>query len=226
MELIKIPTLTDGSAPLLDRLTEELEAGQHVLWLVSGGSNIPMSAAVMRDIPDVLTKNLTIYLTDERYGEIGHADSNAFQLEQAGFDPKQARMVNILARGLSLEETSEQYALSIAAAFEASDIVIAQIGMGPDGHILGALPGSPAVDSDKLVVGYKSETFTRVTLTLKAAKENIDIAYVFAFGEGKHEALHNLLNRDLPLNKQPAQVLKQLPECYVYNDQLAGEITE
>lgn len=223
MELIRIGNLEEGAAPLLDRLNEELEANKKVVWLVPGGSNIPLSVSVMRDISVDLSKNLTIYLTDERYGEVDHPDSNTRQLHEASFDPKQARIVNVLARGLNMEETSEQYALSITTAFEAADVVIAQMGMGPDGHICGILPGSPAVDSDKLVVGYATETFTRITLTPKALKQYIDAAYVFAFGEGKKEALANLLT-DKPLSKQPAQVLKELPEAYVYNDQLEGEV--
>jgi 6-phosphogluconolactonase len=214
--------MTEGDAPLSDRLQAELEAGKNVLWLVPGGSNIPLSAEVMRQIPDELTHRLTIYLTDERYGEVDHPDSNTRQLREAGFDPKDARMVHVLAPGLGLEETAEQYALSIAAAFEVADIVIAQIGMGPDGHICGILPGSPAVTSDQLAVGYKTETFTRITLTPRALIEHVDAAYVYAFGEAKLPALENLLGKELPLDEQPAQLLKQLPEAYVYNDQLAN----
>ena len=222
MELIRIPTMEDGAAPLRDRLLAELQVNKQVLWLVPGGSNIPLSVAVMRGLPDDPTKNLTIYLTDERYKnetDVAHPDSNTRQLHEAGFDPKQARQVNVLAPGLSLEETSEQYALSIAAAFEAADTVIAQMGMGPDGHVCGILPGSPAVDSEKLVCGYATETFTRITLTPTALKQYVDAAYVYAFGEAKKEGLNNLVG-DLPLSDQPAQILKQLPESYVYNDQL------
>lgn len=226
MELIRIPTLLEGYTPLLDHLTEELEAGKHVLWLVSGGSNIPLSVKVMQELPDDLTANLTIYLTDERYGEVNHADSNAYQLAQAGFEPKQARLVNVLADALTLEETTEQYGLSISAALEASDSVIAQLGMGPDGHILGILPGSPAVDSDKIVVGYVTENFTRITLTAHAVEQYIDAAYVYAFGESKRQALGDLLTKNLSLDEQPAQVLKRLPEAYVYNDLLAGELPQ
>jgi 6-phosphogluconolactonase/glucosamine-6-phosphate isomerase/deaminase len=212
MELIRIANMEEGAAPLQNRLVSELEAGKNVVWIVTGGSSIPLSVTVMRNIPDDLTKRLSIYWTDERYGDIGHPDSNALLLEQAGFDPKQARMVNVLAK----------YALSVAAAFEAADIVIALIGMGPDGHVCGILPGSPAVESDKLVVGYVTETFTRITLTPKALKQYVDAAYVFAFGEAKKEALANLLV-EKPLSEQPAQILKQLPEAYVYNDQISTE---
>lgn len=222
MELIRIPTMEEGIDPLLNRLVEELEAGKKVLWLIPGGSNIPLSVKTMRQIPEDLTKNLTIYLTDERYVDVGHPDSNSKQLDDAGFDHKQARVTWVLSEGLSLEETSEQYALSIGAAFEAAETVIAQMGMGADGHICGILPGTPAVASGALVVGYQTETFTRITLTPKALKQYVGAAYVYAFGEGKKEALSNLLI-ELPVTEQPAQVLKSLPEAYVYNDQLEGE---
>lgn len=222
MELIRIANIEEGSAPLLDRLLEELNAGKRVLWLVPGGSNIPLSVRVMDGISESQSRNLTIYLTDERYGEIDHADSNTRQLREAGFEPKRARMVNVLAHGLGLEETCEQYALSIATAFETADVVVAQMGMGPDGHICGILPDSPAVESDKTVVGYITENFTRITLTPQALKDHVSAAYVFAFGTAKREALTNLL-KEVPLTDQPAQILKQLPESYVYNDQMEGE---
>jgi len=217
--------MQEGVAPLLGRLVEELEGGKKVLWLVPGGSNIPLSVEVMKQLPDELTDNLTIYLTDERYGEVDHPDSNARQLREAGFNPKRARAVWVLARDLSLEDTCEQYAMSVSAAFEAADFVIAQMGMGADGHVCGILPGTVAVDSDKLVVGYVTETFTRITLSPKALRNNVDVAYVFALGDEKREALANLLSKDLPLSEQPAQILKKLPEAYVYNDLLEGEVS-
>jgi 6-phosphogluconolactonase/glucosamine-6-phosphate isomerase/deaminase len=223
MEFIRIEGIGEGVEPLRDRLVQELENGKKVLWLVPGGSNIPLSVDVMRQIPDDLTANLTIYLTDERYGEIDHPDSNARQLREAGFNPKNARHVWVLAKDLNLDETSEQYAMSVSTAFEAADVVIGQMGMGPDGHVCGILPGTVAVESDKLVVGYVTEQFTRITLTPKALEEHVDAAYVFAFGDNKREALDNLMSKDLPLTEEPAQILKKLPEAYIYNDQIEGE---
>ena len=44
-------------------------------------------------------------------------------------------------------------------------------------------------------------------------------AYVFAFGADKKPALENLLT-NIDLIVQPAQILKSLPEAYVYNDQV------
>src|SRR4051812_44322661 len=116
MELIRIGSLEEGAAPLFERIVHELEEGKRVIWLVPGGSNIPLSVTVMDNLATDLTKNLTIYLTDERFGEVNHPDSNARQLREAGFDPKQARTVHVLAKGLTFEETIEQYALSFDTA--------------------------------------------------------------------------------------------------------------
>jgi 6-phosphogluconolactonase/glucosamine-6-phosphate isomerase/deaminase len=223
MELIRIGSLEEGAAPLFERIVHELEEGKRVIWLVPGGSNIPLSVTVMDNLATDLTKNLTIYLTDERFGEVNHPDSNARQLREAGFDPKQARTVHVLAKGLTFEETIEQYALSFDTAAQVADVVIAQMGMGPDGHICGILPGSTAVNSDKLVAGYETEQFVRITLTPKALQQYVTAGFVYAFGGAKKEALEELLT-DIPMNEQPAQILKSLPEAYVYNDQIEGEI--
>lgn len=212
--------MSQAAAAIRDRLVQELKAAKRVLWLVSGGSHIQVNVEIMDAIPDELTSNLTVYLIDERYGEVEHPDSNGKQLEDAGFNHKQARVVYTLAPGLSLEETTEQYALSIGAAFEAADVVIAQIGMGADGHIFGILPGSPAVDSEKLVVSYATEQYKRITLTAKAARQYFSVAYLFAFGESKRQQLEKLRDTDVSVAEQPAQLLKHFPEVYVYNDQL------
>lgn len=208
-----------GTQPLYDRLVEELQTGDQVLWLVPGGSNIPLAADISKRLPEDLTKNLRIYLTDERYGDVWHPDSNTRQLEEAGFDPKQATMVPVLSGDLSLQETTEHFADALADAFASSDVVIGQFGMGPDGHIAGILPGTPAVSSEDLAVGYPTDTFTRITMTFEAIK-HVDVAFVYAFGDAKRPALENLQNDDLSLDEQPAQILKQLPEAYVFNDQL------
>ena len=71
-------------AVLQARLELELTAGKKVLWLVSGGSNITASVQLMQNLADDLTKNLTIMAVDERYGLVGHADSNEGQLLAAG----------------------------------------------------------------------------------------------------------------------------------------------
>lgn len=222
MQFIRLSTIEEGATPLADRITKQLTDGKKVLWMVSGGSNIPLAVTVMEHIPDELTTNLSVCLVDERYGDVGHADSNSQQLETAGFNHKKARVIYVLAPGLSLQETAEQFSLALKTAADAADIVIAQLGMGPDGHVLGILPDSPAVASENLVEPYVADDYQRITPTVKGALAIIDAAYVFAFGANKRAQLEKLRDSDIPVSEQPAQLLKHLPEAYVYNDHIAS----
>lgn len=209
-----------GADRLASRLKSELLAGKHVLWLVTGGSNIPLSVKILHSLQDIDLKNLTIMLTDERYGPVGHADSNWQQLEQAGFKPSGAKVITVLQDGLSLEQTTERYAQNAKQAFDSADIVIAQIGMGPDGHILGILPDSPALkNKGQMAVGYTTETYQRTTLSPMAVKK-IDAAYVLTYGQSRRAQLEQLRDSNLEVSEQPAQLLKLLPEAYIFNDQI------
>jgi 6-phosphogluconolactonase len=219
MKLIYTTKNPDSIAPLTKRLLSELEKpGTKVLWLVGGGSNIALSVAVMQALPAEMTANLAVMLTDERYGPVSHPDSNMKQLFDAGFEPKQATVVPVLMPDISLEETAARYEQVIATAFDAATVIIAQFGIGADGHIAGVLPDTPGVASTDAVVGYQSDPFTRVSLTLEALKRS-DAAYTFVFGADKKDALEKL-TRDVPLSDEPSQILKQIPESYVYNDQI------
>jgi 6-phosphogluconolactonase/glucosamine-6-phosphate isomerase/deaminase len=86
-------------------------------------------------------------LSDERYGPVGHPDSNAAALDLAGFAPMQANVIPILVAGLDLAATRENYQAAALAAFQKAEIVIGQFGIGSDGHIAGILPNSPATDT-------------------------------------------------------------------------------
>lgn len=203
---------------LLANLMQPLVEGQAVLWLVPGGSNIPIAATVMSQIPTGITAKLTIMLTDERYGAVGHPDSNALQLKQAGFNPRGATFLPVLT-GISLGETIRAYAQMAQTQFAAHRTIIGQFGIGADGHIAGILPGSPAAtEQQSWACGYRAFNFTRVTLTFPALYR-LSAAYAFAYGAAKHDALRHLITEELPLPVQPAQVLKSIPKAYLYTDQ-------
>lgn len=220
MKYILTAAWDDGVADLTERLVRELADGKKVLWLVSGGSNIPASVQVMDNISDNLSRHLTVALADERYGEPGHAESNWRQLEETGFNGKQAELLKVLEAGATLDETVERYARSISQTLEDTDLVIAQLGIGPDGHLAGILPGSPAAaEGTTPVAGYDAPPLKRITLTFPAFR-HVTAAYAFAFGKPKKEALKALYSGDLPLAEQPAQILKELPEAYLYSDQV------
>lgn len=213
----------DGVADLAERLARELKAGKRVLWLVSGGSNVAASVQIATTISPELSRNLSVMLVDERYGPVGHADSNWAQLTAAGFDAGQASLLPILEAGLDFDQTIERFSLLANKAFDKHDLVIAQLGIGDDGHVAGILPDSPAASEQQaLVAGYKTPSLQRLTLTFPGLRK-IDAAYAFAFGAPKLAALTALKTETLELAKQPAQILKELPEAYLYSDQIGDE---
>jgi len=220
MQFILTAGWDDGVADLTERLVRELDAGRKTLWLVTGGSNIKASVKIMDTIPTEMSRNLTVLLADERYGEEGHADSNWAQLIEAGFDGKQAKLLPILREGKSFEDTIEYYQSLCEEAFSENDTVISQMGIGTDGHIAGILPGSAAAnETEHFVIGYKSSPFERLTMTFPALKE-ITADYSFAFGQPKRDALQMLRDKTNNISHIPAEILKELPEAYIYNDQV------
>lgn len=234
MQWVQSADWEQGIADLGRRLTSKLSKGQRVLWLLSGGSNIAASVRVMQGLPDEITHGLTLSLIDERYGPPGHADSNWEQLQRGGLATKQARTLPVLQPGLNLAQTRDRYDTMIKTAFTENDVVIGQLGIGDDGHIAGILPhsvatgsgtytGQESVMASPWIIAYHGLPFDRLSLSF-AALQRLTTAYVFAFGPAKRPALHRLYNDSLPLIEQPAQILKKIPETYLYNDQIGGNI--
>lgn len=221
MQFIKVVDAKTGTAALVQHLTRELKRGRRVLWLVPGGSNIPISVDIMHQLPDNLTQHLSILLCDERYGDPGHANSNYEQLQNMGFEHKQATFMPALVHGLTQQEVTHRYDELVAHAFESAEVTIGQFGIGTDGHIAGILPHSPAVRAEAMVTSYEAPPHIRLTMT-PVALHRLHAAYAFVFGADKRQALHRLQAEVLPLDDQPSQILKQLPEAYVYNDQIGG----
>lgn len=220
MKFILTAGWDDGVADLTERLARELAGGRRVLWLTSGGSNISASVQVMSNISPALRRNLSVMPADERFGKPEHADSNWAQLMKAGFETGHVKLLPVLQTGLDFEQTVASYRQLAKQAFDNNDMVIAQLGIGARGSIAGILPGSPATENTtELAVGYQSSPFLRLTLSF-AGLLRISAAYAFAFGNTKHTALTSLQAGQLPPDRQPAQILKQLPEAYVYSDQL------
>ena len=211
---------SEGAAALAEALKAALAEGKRVLWFFSGGSNIPLTVGIMGRLPAELTKNLVIMPIDERFGPVGHADSNVQQLLDSGFDSKRATFVPILD-GSDEQTTVRRFTNHLAMFLSKSNVIIGQLGMGADGHIAGILPHSPAADAhDPAVIYDGNDGRRRITPTFDVLRR-LTSTYLFAFGSNKKPALEELHNSKMPLTEQPAQILKDMPNVYVYNDQIA-----
>lgn len=200
---------------LADSINHHLENHQKVLWLVPGGSAMDVAVQASRDLADKNLDLLTITLTDERYGPIYHKDSNWFQLKIKGFNLQKAKLLAVL-NGESLQITAQKYSQILNQQLKNADYSIALGGMGPDGHIFGIKPRSPAVDTKEDVVGYKWTDYERLTPTIKLLKK-LDEVIIYAVGSEKHHQL-DLLDQSIDPQTQPAQLLKQLNHVTIFND--------
>lgn len=207
-------------------LQNALQQSGRVLWLVSGGSCIPVQVVVMKHlhqyVPELLEK-LIILPMDERYGPQGHADSNYRQMLDAGFQKNTSLWSDVLAHDLPLAETVAYYDELIGDAFAEANYIVGTFGIGTDGHTAGILPHLPALlQDDAMVVGYETAQFTRMTLS-PMMLVRCNTAYLLAYGDGKTAILQNLQTHEVPLIEMPAGLLKEIPDVTVYNDSIRSE---
>ncbi len=220
MQYIKSEDYKKGSGDLANAIIAELNQDKKVLWFLTGGSSIPSCVETLNILKDsnVNLKKITVTLTDERYGEVGHPDSSWKKLIDAGFDFDSVNTIPVLT-GNSFDETAINFEDDLQLALRQHGAVIAQFGIGSDLHIAGILPESPATDEICLVAGYISEPFQRITLSFSAIRY-IDKAFVFIFGESKKDVISELKGSLLPVKEKPANILKEIKEVHIYSDQI------
>ncbi len=203
-------------------ILKELKLGKRVLFFLTGGSGIEVGANVskiLEKMPDENLKNLTIMLTDERYGPVGHMDSNWQQLMEKGFSLPQATLIPVLT-GDDVDVTTQKFNQELKTALAKDSYKIGLFGIGADGHTAGILPYSSAIDSPDLAYNCKTEKFERITITPKTILA-LDEAVVYAKGEEKWKTLQELqTEKDIEKNieNQPAQILKSIQKLKIFSD--------
>ena len=187
-------------------IKQHLSKGEKVLWLASGGSGIKVGLKTLEMLNGIDLENLTITLTDERYGELGHKDENWQQLLGGGADFKNAKTFRII-KDLSFNETTENFNDWLEQTIENVDFVIGLFGIGADGHTAGIKPNSVAATSVKLADNFTGEDFQRITITPKMFK-HINQIVTQASGVDKTRVLETLFAEKIDFVDQPAQLLK------------------
>lgn len=200
-------------------ILNQLKLDKRVLFFVPGGRAIGIAVKVAEILrkksPQNLIQNLTITLTDERYGPINHSDSNYFQLLEKGFSLPGAKIISVL-NGEDRDITTKKFDEVLNHEFMVAEYKVGLFGVGSDGHTAGILPGSVAVESQDLACAYDTPTFSRITITPKAI-EKLDEAVVWAQGEEKWGIIEGL-KENIDIKKQPAQILKKVPSLTIFTD--------
>lgn len=214
--VIKTTTkLEDPAEFIAHTILNKLELGKSVLFFVTGGSSIPVCVKISEIIKEHSHKNLTIMLTDERYGPVGHSDSNWAGLIKRGFDLPEAKLIPILT-GDNHIVTTEKFNTVLKKELKDAKYKIGLFGIGIDGHTAGVLPETESVYYHELACGYDTSMYSRITITPKAIVQ-LDEVVVWAQGQEKWEVIKKL-EQNIDIRKQPAQILKKVPLLTIFTD--------
>lgn len=215
--IIKTTTKIDNAANFIAlSILNQLKLNKRVLFFATGGSSISVGVKVAELVKDDKSiNNLTVMLTDERYGPLNHINSNWYQLIQKGFNLPSAVLIPILI-GEDITETTKKFNAVLHQEFKKAEYKIGLFGIGTDGHTSGILPNSIAVNSRDLACSYNTPIFSRITITPEAIKK-LDEAVVWVQGEQKWEVLKDF-KKDIDIIKQPAQVFKKVPLLTIFTD--------
>jgi len=197
-------------------ILNKLNSDKKVLFFVTGGSSVAVAVEVAKNLQkdsNKNLKNLTVTLTDERYGPVDHFNSNYFKLKEKGFNLPEAKVIPILADD-DLNITTQKFNEVLKEEFEKAEYKIGLFGVGADGHTAGILPESEATHSENLVCNYGTPVFLRITMTFKAI-EKLDEVIVFTQGEEKMSIIKSL-EKNIDVIKQPAQILKKVPLLTIF----------
>lgn len=210
-----IHTITDTTklaADLASRIIEALPPHKTGILLLSGGSCIALEVALSRLLPEM--KQLHVMLSDERFGHVGHPDSNWTQLTEAGFDfNKFSSQPTLSDDDLAATTIAAQHRLH--SLLENSDYTIAILGMGADAHTAGLLPRSPALQSTELYSNYVTEQYQRVTIT-PPVFSRIDYALLYTAGDDKRQVLDGL-DPTGSIDDQPVLLINRCRQFDIYN---------
>jgi len=211
--------LVNNSAEVINGLTAMLEESvngdKKVLFLMPGGSAAPIATKIWQNLSEASKANITLSLTDERFGAVGHQDSNWKLLQELGVDVNEPRHIPVLGSLPDIQATAADWATRLNSTVEACDSVVALFGIGADNHIAGIKPSSPAVaEQNELTSAYQGEDFARITIS-PIFFENINKAAIYTEGPSKAEAVKSLENtRDYRVF--PDELVKRCGSFVVY----------
>jgi len=204
-----------------------------ILLLLSGGSS-------MKILPHIKlsTKGsrMTISMLDERWSK-DPTENNFSQLMETSFYKNSTRLgCQYIDTRVGIEKTVEEageiYNGSLYRWIKDNPDgkIIANVGMGSDGHIAGIMPfpDNPeyfekAFNDDKIfAIGYntkgKSQFLYRFSVTLSFMKNHFDATVSLIIGKEKELMLQKALSGQGKLSEVPAGIFRTLPRFSLFTN--------
>lgn len=226
-----------------DKESAAAEAGEHlnlilvenkkrpVLLMLSAGSALNILEFVGQT---ALGENLTISMLDERFSQ-DPAINNFHQLQKhdfynLAFEAECSFFGTIPRHEDTMESLAARWEKNLRAWRQENPegLIIATLGMGPDGHTAGIFPYPEDAQKFQLlfegpvwVIPYNAGTENkfpeRVTTTISFLK-NIDIGVAYICGPKKKSAFERLLKKQGRFNELPALAWNNINDLRVFTD--------
>jgi 6-phosphogluconolactonase len=197
----------------VDRAAESIaERGRFAVALAGGSTPKATYGVLARDhAEDVDWPNVHVFFGDERTVPPDHEDSNYRMAREALLDRVPVGSVHRMRGELPPDEAAASYETYLKQFFGGEAVLdLVMLGIGGDGHTASLFPGTPALEvTDRLVVANpvpKLDT-TRLTLTAPVLSAARAVNFLVA-GEGKAEALREILEGDADPHRYPAKLVR------------------
>ena len=167
------------------------------------------------------------FFGDERSVPPDHEDSNYRMAREALLSHVPVGSVHRMRGEMEPREAAALYEKELEEFFGGPPVLdLVLLGIGEDGHTASLFPDTPALDArDRWAVENPVEKLntTRLTLTVPAVDAARKVAFLVA-GEGKAEALEEILEGDANPHKYPAKLVRPEAELAWMVDRAAARL--
>ncbi len=206
------------------------ESGRFAVAL-AGGSTPKMTYEILaREYggpEDLDWSKVHAFFGDERSVPPDHEDSNYRMAREALLSHVPVGSVHRMRGEMEPREAAALYEKELEEFFGGPPVLdLVLLGIGEDGHTASLFPDTPALDArDRWAVENPVEKLntTRLTLTVPAVDAARKVAFLVA-GEGKAEALEEILEGDANPHKYPAKLVRPEAEVAWMVDRAAARL--
>ena len=226
--------LSEAAAQLLvEEARRRVDESGRFAVALAGGSTPKMTYEILaREYggpEDLNWGRVHAFFGDERSVPPDHEDSNYFMAQEALLSRVPVGSVHRMRGEIKPREAAALYEKELEEFFSGPpglDLVL--LGMGEDGHTASLFPRTPALDArDRWAVENPVEKLSTVRVTLTVPTINAARTVVFLIaGEGKAEALKEILEDDADPHDYPAKLIKPADEPLWMLDHAAAHLLE
>lgn len=222
--------LAEAAARLfVERARRAIDGTGRFAVVLAGGSTPQRAYELLADTyrDDVAWSGVHVFFGDERGVPPDHEDSNYRMANEALLSRVPVGSVCRMRGELPPPEAAADYEGELRGFFDGPPVFdLVLLGIGEDGHAASLFPRTPALDvTDRLAAANPVEKLgtTRITLTAPTINAAREVVFLVA-GEGKAEALREILEGDPDPRDYPAKLIQPAGDAIWMTDRPAARL--